>query len=50
MNWRSIYDKVEQLCIMVAVHPFHWRLELDSDARDKAVTVTVGPITVAANW
>lgn len=47
---KSLFDKVEQLCVAVAIHPFMWGLELDKDHRDKSLAITVGPITIGLNW
>lgn len=50
MNWRSIYDRFQWLAIGIGFHPFHWRLELDRDARDKSIGGTLGPISIQINW
>lgn len=47
---KSLYDKVEQICVALAFHPFAWALQIDRDARDKSVCLTVGPLTIGINW
>lgn len=44
------FDKVRWLSIALGVHPFSWGFQIDRDARDKSVSVTVGPVTVGVNW